>query len=103
MVVTCLPETRESGATQERIAIPSRCTVQAPHKAMPHPNLVPVRPSESRITHKSGVDGSSSTETHLPFKVKEVIERLRGGGVVDPGGQRGGSQPRRNYNGTRAP
>src|SRR5712672_554637 len=89
MVVTCLPETRESGATQERIAIPSRCTVHAPHKAMPHPNLVPVRPSESRITHKSGVDGSSSTETDFPFKVKEVMKRLRGVGVDDQACQQG--------------
>ena len=44
MVVTCLPATAETGVTHERIGLPSRCTVQAPHSAMPQPNLVPVRP-----------------------------------------------------------
>jgi hypothetical protein len=34
---------------QERIAAPSIWTVQAPHCAMPHPYLVPVRPTFSRI------------------------------------------------------
>ena len=37
--------------TQERIGVPSRCTVQAPHWAMPQPNLVPVMPRTSRSTH----------------------------------------------------
>src|SRR5256885_770056 len=78
MVVTRLPATRDSGATQERMARPSRWTVQAPQRAMPQPNFVPVRPRESRMTHKSGVEGSSSTETGLPFNVKEVMKRLRG-------------------------
>src|SRR5262249_32838344 len=31
MVVTCLPAARLSGVTQDRVATPSRCTVQAPH------------------------------------------------------------------------
>jgi hypothetical protein len=57
--------------------------VQAPQSAIPQPNFVPVRPRESLITHKSGVDGSSSTETDFPFKVKEVIKRLRGVGIDD--------------------
>jgi hypothetical protein len=46
---------------QERVASPSMCTVQAPHKAMPHPNFVPVIPSVSRKTHSSGMLGLTST------------------------------------------
>src|SRR5437879_13113009 len=72
MVVTCLPATRESGATQERMALPSRWTVHAPHRAIPQPNFVPVNPNESRITQSKGVEGSSSTVTEFPFKRKEV-------------------------------
>src|SRR5882762_11749484 len=51
MVVTFFPATRDSGATQERMALPSRCTVHAPHSAMPQPNFVPVIANESRNTH----------------------------------------------------
>src|SRR4030095_1134222 len=83
IVVTRFPSTRESGATQERRAPPSRWTVHAPHSAMPQPNLVPVKPRESRITHKRGVAGSSSTETGFPFSMKEVMKRLRGLSVDD--------------------
>jgi hypothetical protein len=35
------------------------------------------------MTQRSGVDGSSSTETDLPFKVKEVIKRLQRMSVDD--------------------
>src|ERR1700733_4407056 len=76
MVVTCLPSTRETGATQDRIALPSRCTVQAPQSAIPHPNFVPVIPSESRNTQSNGVDGSTSTSTRFPFTKKLVINPL---------------------------
>ena len=31
--------------TQVRIGVPLRCTVQAPHCAIPQPNLVPVSPA----------------------------------------------------------
>jgi hypothetical protein len=43
---------------------------------MPHPNFVPVSPKESRMTQRSGVEGSSSTETDFPFKKKEVTVHL---------------------------
>jgi len=43
MVVTFFPSARETGATQERTAWPSICTVQAPHSAMPQPYLVPAK------------------------------------------------------------
>src|SRR4029077_6009204 len=42
IVVTFLPATVDTGAMQERIAVPSTWTVQAPHSAMPQPNFVPV-------------------------------------------------------------
>jgi hypothetical protein len=44
IVVMDLPCTALTGSTQERVAWPSMCTVQAPHSAMPQPNLVPVIP-----------------------------------------------------------
>jgi hypothetical protein len=62
MVVIFFPATLETGVTQERVAAPSMCTVQAPHKAMPHPNFVPVIPSVSRKTHSSGILGLTSTD-----------------------------------------
>src|SRR5437879_10450174 len=52
-----LPWAAESGVMQERTASPSRWTVQAPQRAMPQPYLVPVSPSESRSTQRSGVSG----------------------------------------------
>src|SRR6202011_815170 len=56
-----------TGVMQERVATPSTCTVQAPHSAMPQPNLVPVMPSTSRNTHSSGVSPSTSTLWVLPL------------------------------------
>ena len=44
----------------ERVATPSTCTVQAPQSAIPQPTFVPVMPSASRNTHKSGVSPSTS-------------------------------------------
>src|SRR3712207_2040122 len=62
-----LSETALTGSAQERVATPSMCTVQAPHWAMPQPYFVPVRPICSRIAHKSGVSGSTSTVCTVPF------------------------------------
>ena len=56
----------------ERTARPSMSTVHAPHAAMPQPNLVPVRPSVSRIAHSSGVSGSTSTTRSLPLTVMVI-------------------------------
>ena len=61
MVVTLLFATAESGVTQARTGWPSTCTVQAPHSAMPQPNLVPVSPSSSRRAHSSGVSSGRLT------------------------------------------
>jgi len=43
--------------------------VQAPHWAMPQPSLVPVRPSRSRSTQRSGMSGRASTARAFPFTV----------------------------------
>src|SRR5262245_43778100 len=61
-----------TGVTQDRTARPSRCTVQAPQRAMPQPNLVPVRPRTSRRTHKSGVSWSTSTSCSAPLTLKVI-------------------------------
>ena len=53
---------------------PSTCTVQAPHCAMPQPNFVPVIPSSSRMTQRSGVSGSISSEYAFPFTVSAIME-----------------------------
>jgi hypothetical protein len=47
-------------------------TVQAPHCAIPQPYFVPVSCSESRITHRSGVEGGSATLTAFPLRVNEI-------------------------------
>ncbi len=61
MVVTGLPTTLETWVKQERTAWPATMTVQAPHRPMPQPYLVPCRLRVSRSTQRSGVSGSTST------------------------------------------
>src|ERR1700674_2415249 len=56
-----------TGVMQERVAAPSTCTVQARQSAMPQPNFVPVMPSTSRNTHRSGVSPSTSTVRSTPL------------------------------------
>src|SRR5258708_1117591 len=73
IVVICLPSADETGSTQERTALPSMCTVQAPHIATPQPYLVPVRPACSRIAHRRGVLGSTLSSRDLPLMVKRAM------------------------------
>src|SRR6266446_7766667 len=73
IVVICLPSAEATGSTQERTALPSRCTVQAPHIATPQPYLVPVRPTCSRIAQRRGVLGSTLTSSDLPLIVKRAM------------------------------
>src|SRR5258708_4243319 len=73
MVVIGLPATAATGIEQDRVGTPSIWTVQAPHCAMPQPNLVPVRPMVSRSTHRSGVDSSTSTLWDWPLMDSEII------------------------------
>jgi hypothetical protein len=67
MVAILAPDRAAIGVTQDRTGSPLTWTVQAPHWAMPQPNLVPVRPSSSRSTHSSGVSGAAFTATALPL------------------------------------
>ena len=60
IVVIFRPATDASVVTHDRTGWPSRCTVQAPHIAIPHPNFVPVRRALSRIAQRSGMSGSAS-------------------------------------------
>src|ERR1700682_6349102 len=60
MVVMRLPATSLMLVTQLRIALPSTCTVQAPHRPIPQPNFAPVSSSRSRRYHSTGIAGSPS-------------------------------------------
>src|SRR5271166_1993739 len=70
MVVIFLSATLEIGVLQERAASPLMCTVHAPQRAIPQPNLVPVIFSVSRSTQRRGICGSTSTVLLSPFSVK---------------------------------
>src|SRR6266850_2885744 len=76
MVVISLPAASATRFTHERIASPSRWTVQAPHCAMPQPYFVPVKPSVSRNTHSSGVAGSTSAFSCLPLTLRVITMRV---------------------------
>src|SRR5215471_6909864 len=69
MVVIVFPATAEIGVTQARIGDPLLWTVHAPHKDMPQPNLVPVKPSVSRRTQSRGMAAGTSTDCGLPLSV----------------------------------
>src|SRR3954465_14531154 len=59
--------TLPTGIEHERCTWSLMCTEQAPHWATPQPYFVPVRPTCSRMTHKSGVSASTSTSRILPL------------------------------------
>src|SRR5215467_12772860 len=73
IVVTARPPTAPIGRRHERTGLPSTCTVQAPHWAMPQPYLVPVMPSTSRNTHSSGVSSPTSTSCLVPLMLIEKV------------------------------
>src|SRR6266567_9035321 len=75
MVVTFLPATCDTGVEQERIGLPSTCTVQAPHNPAPHPNFVPVSCRLSRRTQSRGVSGETLTRLSLPL-MRSVISAM---------------------------
>src|SRR5258707_2171110 len=82
MVMTDFPLTSDICTPQARTASPSRWTVQAPHRATPQPNFVPVRPSSSRKYHRRGIDGSPSNACACPFTrrltmMSSLFSRLR--------------------------
>ena len=61
MVVMLACVTELAGVMHERRATPSMSTVHAPHWAMPHPNLVPLRSRLSRSAQRSGMSSGAST------------------------------------------
>src|SRR5262245_60822068 len=68
-----LPSTSETGIAQERVALPSMCTVQAPHEAMPQPNLVPVSLMGSGSTQRSGVLPATPNSLRCPWTVNAAM------------------------------
>src|SRR5260370_16832653 len=73
MVVMEWPTAALTGVTQDRRGMPSKCTVHAPHRATPQPNLVPFMPSTSRNTHSSGMSGGTSTLWDFPLILSVTI------------------------------
>src|SRR5713226_6461947 len=67
MVVIFFPAADATGSTQDRTALPSRCTVHAPHWAIPQPYLTPVTPHRSRSAQSSGISSGASTSRVWPF------------------------------------
>src|SRR5215813_10058025 len=53
--------------------MPLRCTVHAPQRATPQPNLVPFMPRRSRKTHSNGMSGDASTVWDLPLIYKVTM------------------------------
>jgi hypothetical protein len=70
IVVTDLPATSDIWVWHENARLPSMCTMQAPHRPVPQPNLVPVSLRSSRITHNNGMVGGALLDAALPFTVK---------------------------------
>src|SRR5262250_1396633 len=72
IVVTARLLTVEMEVWHERVGTPSRCTVQAPQRPTPQPNLVPVSPSRSRSTQRRDIL-ESSTVTVYGFPLTEML------------------------------
>src|SRR5689334_8489325 len=79
----------------ERVAAPSKWTVQAPHSAMPQPNLVPVMPRTSRSTQSSGVSPSTSTLCVVPLTLRSKAMASSPFSSVATGGAIGRALPER--------
>src|SRR5262249_48869714 len=88
IVVIAWPTAAPAGITHDRRGMPSRCTVQAPHKATPQPNFVPFMPIRSRRTQRSGISGSASTLCDLPliFSVSIAVPPLAESDLADVDG-----------------
>ena len=83
MVVIFFSATAFIGVRQLRIASPFLCTVQQPHKPMPHPNFAPVSSNSSRKYQSSGIDGSPSYSTAAPFTVSLGVASNHRGGTFE--------------------
>src|SRR3954463_750089 len=76
VTILSLAFTALSGTEQERCTSPLMCTEHAPHCATPQPYFVPVRPTCSRMTQRSGVSSSTRTSRALPLMFSLAICRL---------------------------
>src|SRR5215472_7557347 len=76
MVVMEWPTAALTGITQDRLGIPSKCTVHAPQSATPQPNLVPFIPSTSRKTQSRGMSGETSSLCDLPLILSVIMASL---------------------------
>src|ERR1700722_1976315 len=77
MVTISFPCAAETVKEQDRTALPSSSTVQAPHWAMPQPYLVPVRPISLRSAHSSGISASISRLCCSPLTLRVIMAGLR--------------------------
>src|SRR5580765_1510284 len=82
IVVMARPAAAPAGVTHDRAGMPSRFTVQAPHRATPQPNLVPVRPITSRSTQSRGMSAGTSTCCFLPLIVSSTGSPLSHGFIA---------------------
>src|ERR1700733_1235742 len=89
MVVIARLPTVPTARTQDRTGLPSRCTVQAPHWAMPQPYLVPVMPNTSRSTQSSGMSSGASKLLSSPLILSVGITTLRSFRAQPPTGRCG--------------
>src|SRR5215831_20441413 len=67
MVVIDASATLAAGVMHERRATPLISTVQAPHWAIPQPNLVPLSSSPSRSAQSSGMSSGASSVLTCPL------------------------------------
>ena len=65
------PSIREAFSRQERLAVPSTMTVQAPQWPFSQPFLAPTRPSSSRRKRRRDSEGSTSRTTFSPLTVRD--------------------------------
>src|SRR5262245_41158639 len=84
MVVMLALPTEETGVMHDRRASPSMRTVQAPHWALPHPNLVPLRSSPSRSAQRSGMSSGASTVRTCPFTLSLNFKWRPSAGEANP-------------------
>src|SRR5207248_8198822 len=80
VMIRSLACTSPTRMEQERCTSSLMCTEQAPHWAIPQPYFVPVRPTCSRMTHNSGVSGSTSTSHTVPLMLSfamSILSRVR--------------------------
>ena len=81
MVVTVFPATVETCVVQDRVGWPLIWTVQAPHSAMPQPNLVPVMP---RAVAQDPQQGHLRDHVHrLRFSVQGKFDCSHGASFGD--------------------